>query len=103
VKPAKALKFTYGPTIQTRDLPEIFRTMVNHSIHIGLDEGIRGRLRLRGGDKQGVPRATRRRFLLLVLRGNEVVRRGEVHGRRPRVAGDGTRLSAFTDTSFEAD
>ncbi len=43
----KAVKFSYKITPQTRELLETFRMMVNHAIHICLDEKIKGRLTLR--------------------------------------------------------
>lgn len=46
-KAVKAVKFYYGPTSQTVELLEIFRMMVNHAIHICLEERIKGRLKLR--------------------------------------------------------
>ncbi len=47
MKSVKAVKFAYKPTPETRELLETFRMMVNHAIHICLDENIKGRLRLR--------------------------------------------------------
>jgi putative transposase len=47
IKAIKGVKFAYIPTVQTRELLETFRDMVNDAIHICLGEGIRGRLRLR--------------------------------------------------------
>jgi putative transposase len=47
VKPVKAVKFHYAPTLQTRELLETFRMMVNHAICICLEEKIKGRLKLR--------------------------------------------------------
>jgi len=43
----KAVRFAYRPTPQTKELLETFRAMVNHAIHICLEENVRGRLRLR--------------------------------------------------------
>lgn len=43
----KSVKFGYTSTLQTRELLESFRAMVNRAIHICLGEKIRGRLRLR--------------------------------------------------------
>jgi len=45
--PTKAVRFAYRPTPQTKEILEIFRVMVNHAIHICLEENIRGRLKLR--------------------------------------------------------
>ncbi len=47
VKSVKAVKFGYKRTLETRELLETFRMMVNHAIHKCLDQGIKGRLRLR--------------------------------------------------------
>ncbi len=47
VKCVKAVQFTHRPTEQTQELLETFRMMVNHAIHICLEEGIKGRLNLR--------------------------------------------------------
>ncbi len=47
MKVAKAVRVRYAPTPETKDLLETFRMMVNHAIHICLEEKIRGRLRLR--------------------------------------------------------
>ncbi len=47
VRSVKAVKFDYTPTRETRELLETFRMMVNHAIHIALDENIKGRLKLR--------------------------------------------------------
>jgi putative transposase len=41
------VKFGYDQTPLTRELLEAFRSMINEAIRISLDEGIRGRLRLR--------------------------------------------------------
>jgi putative transposase len=46
-KSVKAVKFGYTSTLQTQEMLETFRMMVNHAIHICLAEKIRGRLRLR--------------------------------------------------------
>ena len=43
----KAVKFGYVPTPITRELLEKFRDMVNDAIRICIDEGIKGRLKLR--------------------------------------------------------
>lgn len=43
----KAVQFRYRPTEQLVGLLETFRMMVNHAIHICLEEGIKGRLNLR--------------------------------------------------------
>jgi putative transposase len=45
--PIKAVRFRYASTPQTRDLLERFRVMINHAIHLCLEENIRGRLKLR--------------------------------------------------------
>jgi hypothetical protein len=42
----KAVRFHYAPTQQTVELLETFRMVVNHAIHICLDENIRGGLKL---------------------------------------------------------
>ncbi len=47
VKFVKAVKFGYKPTPQTRELLETFRMMVNHAIHIALNENIEGRFNMR--------------------------------------------------------
>ncbi len=47
MKAVKAVKFAYKATAETRELLETFRMMVNHAIHVCLDENIKGRLRLR--------------------------------------------------------
>ncbi|MBI2649460.1 MAG: hypothetical protein HYW93_07405, partial [Thaumarchaeota archaeon] len=47
MKGVKSVQFTYRPTEQTQELLETFRMMVNHAIHISLEEGIKGRLNLR--------------------------------------------------------
>ncbi len=47
VKSVKAVRFAYKPTHDTKELLETFRMMVNHAIHICLEENIKGRLRLR--------------------------------------------------------
>jgi putative transposase len=47
VESVKAVEFTYKPTEQTTELLKTFRMMVNHAIHIALEENIRGRLKLR--------------------------------------------------------
>lgn len=47
VKSVKAVKFTYKATPETRELLETFRMMVNHALHICLDENVKGRLNLR--------------------------------------------------------
>jgi IS605 OrfB family transposase len=47
VKAIKAVSFAYTQTAATRELLETFRMMVNHAIHVCLDENIKGRLRLR--------------------------------------------------------
>ncbi len=44
--PIKAVKFGYRPTRETKELLETFRMMVNHAIHICLEENIKGRLKL---------------------------------------------------------
>jgi IS605 OrfB family transposase len=43
----KSVKFGYAPTPRSRELLESFRAMVNHAIHISLEENIKGRLKLR--------------------------------------------------------
>jgi putative transposase len=43
----KAVKFQYKATSQTEELLDTFRRMVNDAIHICLEEGIKGRLKLR--------------------------------------------------------
>jgi putative transposase len=43
----KSVKFAYTPTPLTKELLETFRNMVNEAIRICLNEGIRGRLKLR--------------------------------------------------------
>jgi putative transposase len=45
--PIKSVKFGYTPTSQALELLESFRAMVNHAIHICLEENIKGRLKLR--------------------------------------------------------
>jgi putative transposase len=47
VKAIKAVSFAYTQTAETRELLETFRSMVNHAIHICIDENVRGRLNLR--------------------------------------------------------
>ena len=47
VKAIKAVRFAYTPTAETRELLETFRMMVNHAIHVSLDENVKGRLTLR--------------------------------------------------------
>jgi IS605 OrfB family transposase len=47
VKSVKAVRFSYNPTPETRELLRTFRMMVNHAIRIGLDENIKGRFKLR--------------------------------------------------------
>jgi len=47
VQTFKAVSFSYKPTSRTKELLETFRMMVNHAIHICLDEEIKGRFRLR--------------------------------------------------------
>ncbi|MDA4127569.1 MAG: transposase [Thaumarchaeota archaeon] len=47
IKAVKSVKFSYTPTPMTRELLEAFRDMVNDAIRICLDEGIKGRLKLR--------------------------------------------------------
>jgi hypothetical protein len=47
LKTVKAVSFSYKPTSRTKQLLETFRMMVNHAIHICLEEEINGRLRLR--------------------------------------------------------
>jgi putative transposase len=47
VKAVKSVKFSYIPTIWTRELLETFRDMVNEAIRVCLEERISGRLRLR--------------------------------------------------------
>ncbi len=47
VKSLKAVKFGYRSTPETKELLATFRMMVNHAIHICIDESIKGRLRLR--------------------------------------------------------
>lgn len=47
IKAVKSVKFTYSPTPMTREVLGAFRDMVNDAIRICLDEGIKGRLRLR--------------------------------------------------------
>ncbi len=47
MRAVKAVKFSYAPTEETRDLLETFRAMVNDAIRVALDESIRGRLKLR--------------------------------------------------------
>src|SRR5712692_5476795 len=47
IKAIKSVKFGYTPTRITLELLEINRHMVNHAIRICIDEGIKGRLRLR--------------------------------------------------------
>ncbi|MDV3276869.1 MAG: RNA-guided endonuclease TnpB family protein [Nitrososphaerales archaeon] len=47
MKSVKAVRFTYKPTSETRELLENFRMMVNQAIHICLVESIKGRLKLR--------------------------------------------------------
>jgi IS605 OrfB family transposase len=46
-KAVKSLKFGYAPTAMTIQLLETFRMMVNHAIHIALEENVKGRLKLR--------------------------------------------------------
>jgi IS605 OrfB family transposase len=46
-KALKAIRFYYRPTFQTNELLQTFRSMINHAIHICLEENIRGRLELR--------------------------------------------------------
>jgi IS605 OrfB family transposase len=46
-KAVKAVKFHYKATPQTAELLGTFRRMVNDAIHICLEEGIKGRLKLR--------------------------------------------------------
>jgi len=43
----KSVKFGYRPTPSTKMLLQIFREMVNHAIHISIEEKIHGRLNLR--------------------------------------------------------
>jgi putative transposase len=43
----KAIRFGYSPTPQALELLERFRAMVNHAIHICLEENLKGRLKLR--------------------------------------------------------
>ncbi len=43
----KSVKFGYVPTPRSREILESFRAMVNHAIHICLEENIKGRLKLR--------------------------------------------------------
>ncbi|MDV3292999.1 MAG: RNA-guided endonuclease TnpB family protein [Nitrososphaerales archaeon] len=47
MKSVKAIRFDYRPTEQTSELLETFRMMVNHAIHICLEENIKGRFNLR--------------------------------------------------------
>ncbi|HZY95460.1 MAG TPA: transposase [Candidatus Bathyarchaeia archaeon] len=47
MKTVKAVSFSYKPTTKSKELLETFRMMVNHAIHVCLDEEIKGRLRLR--------------------------------------------------------
>jgi hypothetical protein len=47
VKAVKAVRFGYRTTPQVAELLGTFREMVNHAIHICLEENIRGRLKLR--------------------------------------------------------
>jgi IS605 OrfB family transposase len=47
LRAVKAVKFSYAPTEETRELLETFRMMVNDAIRIALQESIRGRLKLR--------------------------------------------------------
>lgn len=47
IRPVKAVAFRYEPTPLTVELLETFRNMVNDATHICLEEGIRGRLKLR--------------------------------------------------------
>ncbi len=47
VKAVKSVKFKYTPTPMTRELLKAFRDMVNDAIRICLNEGIKGRLKLR--------------------------------------------------------
>jgi putative transposase len=47
VKAVKSVRFSYRPTLKTVELLHTFRMMVNHAIHISLEENIRGRLKLR--------------------------------------------------------
>ena len=46
-KAVKAVRFRYRPTPLTMELLETFRGMVNDAIRICMDEGVRGRLKLR--------------------------------------------------------
>jgi len=43
----KSVKFGYSPTPSSRELLTVFREMVNHAIHIAIEEEIHGRLKLR--------------------------------------------------------
>jgi IS605 OrfB family transposase len=43
----RTVRFRYVPTSATRDLLTTFKDMVNEAIRIGIEEGIRGRLRFR--------------------------------------------------------
>ena len=47
VKSVKAVRFAYKPTPETKELLETFRMMVNHAIHVCLEENVKGRLKLR--------------------------------------------------------
>ncbi|MDA4127659.1 MAG: RNA-guided endonuclease TnpB family protein [Thaumarchaeota archaeon] len=47
MKTVKAVSFSYKPTSTTKQLLETFRMMVNHAIHVCLDEEIKGRVNLR--------------------------------------------------------
>ncbi len=47
MKSIKAVRFSYKPSPETRELLETFRRMVNHAIDICLRENVRGRLNLR--------------------------------------------------------
>jgi len=47
MKSVKGVRFGYRPTLESRQLLQTFRVMVNHAIHISLTEGVKGRLKLR--------------------------------------------------------
>jgi putative transposase len=47
IKAIKAVKFRYTPTALTQELLLTFRDMVNQAIGISLEEGVKGRLKLR--------------------------------------------------------